>query len=253
MDIFSYPQPSNDRYTKAAPFPYAVLDGAWDADLLRSCAHDIDVFQSWDGEKSFHGAKAKRYCGDITKLPQSVQRVISEASRPRFLRWLEELTGEKALVPDPYLEGGGIHSIGNGGFLKIHADFNWHEPLQLYRRLNILIYLNDEWKEEWQGRIELFSDPKSDPEVSLLPMMNRMLVFTTDDASFHGHRHPLNCPDEVRRNSIALYYYSPIRPKMNFATARTNTDYRAALDEKFPKQSIVRAKIVAVKRAIIGQ
>ena len=251
MSAFTYPQTSNDAYRTSIPFPHAKVDGAWDEALLERCSIEIDKFGEWDGEKHFYGAKEKRYCGDITKLPVSVRAVIDEASQPKFLRWLEELTGEKALIPDPYLEGGGIHSIGDGGFLKIHADFNWHEPLQLYRRLNVLLYLNTNWREEWQGRIELFSDPKVEPEVSLLPIMNRMLVFTTDDASFHGHRHPLKCPEDVRRKSIALYYYSPIRPAANFATARTDTDYRAASDERLAKSGI-RGKLATVKRALVG-
>ncbi|NIJ07790.1 Rps23 Pro-64 3,4-dihydroxylase Tpa1-like proline 4-hydroxylase [Sphingomonas vulcanisoli] len=219
--------------------------------MLADCARDIAAFAEWDGEKQFYGSKQKRYCGDIDKLPASVQTVIDEASRPRFIKWLQELTGEKALVPDPYLEGGGIHSIGTGGYLKIHADFNWHEPLQLYRRLNVLLYLNDDWQEDWGGRIELFSDPQREPEVSLLPTMNRMLVFTTDDASFHGHRHALSCPADVRRNSIALYYYSAVTPAKNFAEARTDTDYRAAADETFDKARGLRGKLAALKKVLI--
>jgi hypothetical protein len=247
---FSYPAATNELYLGASPFPYIYFDNAWDSELLSKCATDISEFEGWDGEKTFYGAQAKRYCGDIVKLPSSVQAVISEASQPKFLRWLEELTGERALVPDPYLEGGGIHSIGTGGFLKIHADFNWHQPLQLYRRLNILIYLNQNWSANWGGEIELFSDPKGEPEVSLLPMMNRMLIFTTDDASFHGHRHPLSCPDSVRRNSIALYYYSPIRPEQNFASRRLGTDYRAAPDEKLRRP--IRERLGEIKKALVG-
>lgn len=249
---FSYPQISNADYKSTPPFPHCLIDGAWNDALLKKCSSEISEFSNWDGEKEFFGSKSKKYCNNIYNLPSSVKQVISESYQPKFLKWLEDLTGEKALVPDPYLEGGGIHSIGNGGFLKIHADFNWHERLQLYRRLNILIYLNEGWKEEWNGQIELFSDPQKDPEISLDPIFNRMLIFTTDDASFHGHRHGLSCPDEVRRNSIALYYYSPIKPTVNYQASRTDTDYRPASDENFNKGKSLRSRLGSVKKRLLS-
>jgi hypothetical protein len=36
----------------------------------------------------------------------------------------------------------GMHEIGPGGFLKIHADFRRHPTVPLQRRLNLLCYLN---------------------------------------------------------------------------------------------------------------
>lgn len=75
---------------------------------------------------------------------------------PPVLRFLEELTGIPALVPDPYYLGGGLHQIERGGFLKIHADFNWREQMRLHRRINLLIYLNKDWKDEYGGHLELW-------------------------------------------------------------------------------------------------
>ena len=67
-----------------------------------------------------------------------------------MMSWLNELTGIKEpLISDPYLSGGGYHEIKTGGLLKVHADFNKHPKLDLDRRLNLLIYLNEDWKDEW--------------------------------------------------------------------------------------------------------
>jgi Rps23 Pro-64 3,4-dihydroxylase Tpa1-like proline 4-hydroxylase len=68
-----------------------------------------------------------------------------------FIDFLETLTGITGLLPDPHLWGGGLHQIQRGGFLKVHADFNRHERLDLDRRLNLLVYLNKDWKEEYGG------------------------------------------------------------------------------------------------------
>lgn len=213
--MFSYPQAEYE----VRPFPHAVIRGAWDEELLQDIKAEVPG-TLWDGERNFHGAQKKRFCSDIDKLGIASRILTQEASGPKFLRWLEKLTGEPGLLPDPYLLGGGIHSTKRGGFLKMHVDFNWHQGLHLYRRLNVLIYLND-WQSEWGGKLELSGD--SFKKIS--PERNTMVVFTTDDASLHGHPHPLECPEDVTRDSIALYYYSAIKPKRNFAGIRDNTGY----------------------------
>lgn len=230
---FRYPDPGSVRYAQAEPFAHAVLHDQWDAGLLRNCKTQIDGFQAWDGEKEFYGARKKRYCGNIETLPPAVTRIIHEASSPRFLDWLGALTGESNLLPDPYLEGGGIHRILPGGFLKVHADFNWNERLRLYRRLNVLLYLNPDWQSDWGGALELWRPDLSACVRSVQPRANTMVIFTTDDHSFHGHPQPLACPDGIHRDSIALYYYSPLRPTAHYGGRRKGTDYRPVRDDQF--------------------
>ncbi len=170
-----------------------------------------------------------------------VRSVIIEASTPRFLNWLEDLTGEEGLIPDPYLNGGGIHSITRGGYLKIHADFNWHEKLKLYRRLNLLLYLNSDWISDWGGDLELWDSKASCCARKIPPLQNHMVIFTTDDKSFHGHPHPLKSPEVVWRNSLALYYYSSKKPSTIFSLPRTYTDYRPTGSDTFRRYSIIRS------------
>ncbi len=252
MSLFSYPEMSPDSYMSSPPFPHVTIRNAWSQPALETCKTDVLAFSDWDGVKAFYGAQSKRYCGTMEKLPDSVQAVIREASTPRFLAWLEHLTGEPSLVPDPYLEGGGIHSIGRGGFLKVHADFNWHKRLHLYRRLNVLIYLNPGWDEAWGGDLQLFTDPKGEPQGSIFPKINTMAIFTTDEASFHGHPHELNCPDGVQRDSIALYYYSAVKPERNYSVSRTTTDYRAMKSDNFSFK-VLKERVGAAKAALLGQ
>lgn len=230
---FSYPDASSLGYLQHQPFPHVALRNCWNPKLLADCKREMSEFRQWDGEKDFYGSKKKRYCGDIERLPPSVVRVIQEASSPVFLRWLMDLTGEQGLLPDPYLEGGGIHQIAAGGFLKVHADFNWNEKLHLYRRLNLLLYLNPDWNPAWGGALELWEQDMSRCAVTVAPEFNTMVIFTTDDRSFHGHPHVLSCPADVTRDSIALYYYSPIRPTRNFKERRTGTDYRPIEGDSF--------------------
>jgi len=241
--MFTFPDSRTLNYVNNEPFPHCVLKDSWDISVLRDCSDEIGKFSNWDGEKNFYGSKKKRFCSDIDNLPKSISSVIQKASTPVFLDWLSHLTGEQHLIPDPYLEGGGIHQSINGAFLKVHADFNWSKKLNLFRRLNVLIYLNEQWEDEWGGHLELWDSDMSNCVQKIKPEMNTMVIFTTDDISFHGHPHPTTSPKGVFRNSIALYYYTPIEPQKNFQEARLITNYRPTAGEEFVVEKTISKRI----------
>ena len=216
------------HYATNKPFPHIVLKNIWDDEQLAQVADECERFEDWDEEKSFYGSIGKRACGTLAKLPPAVLGLVNYCNGPRFLSSLETLTGEIGLIPDPYLFGGGIHSTLNKGFLKMHADFNWHQRLKLYRRLNLLIYLNRDWDESWGGGLQLASVSDSGLEVGqiVMPNFNKTVIFTTTDISFHGHPDPMNLPPGRVRNSIALYYYVSKKPADFLGGKRLETDYR---------------------------
>jgi 2OG-Fe(II) oxygenase superfamily len=124
------------------------------------------------------------------------------------LKSLESLTGEGPLISDPFFDGGGLHQIERGGHLSIHSDFAKPRHLPIFRRLNLIIYLNKDWKEGFGGSLELWSRDGKQKVKSVLPVANRAVIFTTDTTSYHGHPEPVNCPPNMSRRSLALYYYS---------------------------------------------
>ena len=143
------------NYKKSSPFPFCVVDNIWSSYLLKKAEDEINNFNAWDGEKEFFGSVGKRFCNTFEKLPESVKEIVQLCNSPSFINCLETITGERGLIPDPYLEGGGIHSTNNNGFLKMHTDFNWYPKLKLYRRLNFIIYLNSGWEKSWKGHLKL--------------------------------------------------------------------------------------------------
>jgi Rps23 Pro-64 3,4-dihydroxylase Tpa1-like proline 4-hydroxylase len=212
----------------------------WREEFLGRVSDAVTAQEKWDGEKKFFGSVAKRWCSTWEHLPRPVERLINFTSRPSFIQKLEVLTGEKGLVPDPYLNGAGIHSTGQGGFLKLHADFNWHKQLRLYRRLNLLIYLNKDWDEKWGGNLDLArsaDDGELVVENSVFPHFNTTVLFTTDDTSFHGQPTPMELPEGVTRNSIALYYYVAEKPETLGEEKRVGTDYRQLSGEKLNRRN----------------
>ncbi|MFD2145323.1 2OG-Fe(II) oxygenase [Mucilaginibacter antarcticus] len=97
--------------------------------------------------------------------------------------------------------------------LKIHADFNKHETTWLDRRINLLVYLNKDWDECYGGHFELWDKDLTRSFQKILPLFNRVAIFSTTDFSYHGHPNALTCPPDRSRKSLALYYYSNGRPK----------------------------------------
>ncbi|WP_082025037.1 2OG-Fe(II) oxygenase [Ruegeria sp. ANG-R] len=231
--------PEQSVYSSARPFPHAVMKDIWSEEKLDEVRDAVENNTNWDGEKSFYGSVGKRWCSTWWKLPRPVVDMIQVASQPPFLRMLEKMTGETGLIPDPYLKGGGIHSTAGDGFLKMHADFNWHGEMQLYRRLNLLVYLNRDWDENWGGNLDLARRDASgnlNVEASVYPHFNTTVVFTTDDTSFHGQPDPMTLPEGVARNSIALYYYVAEKPQ-SLGERRSGTDYRNLAGSKLNRRN----------------
>jgi Rps23 Pro-64 3,4-dihydroxylase Tpa1-like proline 4-hydroxylase len=97
------------------------------------------------------------------------------------------LTGIEGLVVDWQLAGGGMHALRTGGFLNVHADFNYHRHLKLDRRINLLLYLNKDWAEALGGQLELWEQSMSRCCQSVVLEFNRCAIFNTTDKSFHGN------------------------------------------------------------------
>lgn len=196
-----------DAYQQAAPFAHGVYDDVFDPELL-----DKVIAEFEEGEKQwkeFDTKYEKKYQmnKDINLQPVTRALIHNLNSEP-FLAFLEKLTGIDGLIPDPYLEGAGLHKIPRGGKLGVHVDFNGHNKMSVYRRLNVLIYLNKDWKEEYGGHFELWDGQQGSCQKKLLPVFNRMAIFSTTSTSFHGHPEPLTCPEDRSRISLALYYYT---------------------------------------------
>jgi hypothetical protein len=142
----------------------------------------------------------------MTKLPDGY-----------LVKIAEQYTAIEDLIPDNELFGAGLHCIPQGGFLNMHVDFNKH-PKGWHRRVNMLIYLNEDWKPEWGGQLQLGCDNP----IMIDPVWNRCVIFETTEDSWHGHPEPLKCPTDRQRRSLALYFYTKEPPP----TAAHSTIYR---------------------------
>ena len=212
------------RYQNASPFPHIVIDDFIDPSILQDIAHHYPSLES----KAFFDRDQERfkYQFQAQEVDRAVTRnLLAELNGRAFLGFLEEMTGIEGLISDPYLMGGGLHLTRRGGHLGVHADFNIHDKMKVERRLNLLIYLNEDWKTEFGGALELWDTEMKKAEVTVEPVLGRAVVFTTNLDSFHGHPDPLACPPDRDRRSIATYYYTALTEGLQAPAERT-TNFR---------------------------
>ncbi len=205
-------QKHRDAYSEARPFPHIVIDDFLPEETLDEILDEFPPADETNWGKFDNPAERKLALRDETQMGPATRLLLHELNSSVFVSFLEGLTGVEGLIPDPYFWGGGLHQIKRGGFLKVHADFNWHSKLRVDRRLNILIYLNREWQEEYGGHLELWNRDMSRCDKRILPIFNRCVIFSTTDHSYHGHPDPLTCPEHMTRKSLAMYYYTSGRP-----------------------------------------
>lgn len=200
------------QYAENTPFPHIVIDNFLPEEVTERI---LSIFpapnaQKWEEYDKEHEVKLQ--ISDDTKMNPYLREVLYQFNSSAVINFLEELTGIDGLVPDPHFEGGGLHQIQPGGFLDVHVDFNFHNRLKLDRRLNLILYLNKDWKEEYNGHLELWNRDMTACVQRVAPIFNRCVVFSTTDFSYHGHPEVLQCPPGTTRKSLALYYYSNGRP-----------------------------------------
>lgn len=204
-------------YVRAEPFPHAVIDDFLpprqaETVLKHFPRSNSPVWLDWRNRDVIHQPK-KQGVGHARRLelatPTLLNMLQAFNSYP-FLHFLEKLTGIGKLLPDPYFHGGGLHQILRGGKLAVHTDFNHLRDLDLYRRLNVLLFLNKDWRPAYQGDLELWEADLSRCASSIAPDFNRLVVFNTNKKSFHGHPRPMETPEGITRKSIALYYYTAV-------------------------------------------
>ncbi len=213
----------SQQYQTAEPFPHAVFTDFLSADVLRRINAEFPVYELG----KFSDAQSRLKTGyQLEKITSTyINGVINALNSAAFLEFLEELTGIKGLMSDPYQVGGGLHETRRGGHLSIHADFNMHPRLKLKRRLNLILFLNENWEADFGGDLELWSKDMSRCCKKVPPRIGTAVIFNTDADSFHGHPDPLTCPDDRTRRSIALYYYTA-DPILNSTQLSRTTNFQ---------------------------
>lgn len=206
-----------EQFRAAQPFRYAVIDDFLDTAFF---ARLMAEFPSFDAQKAVNelGQQGRKAVVSNIAAISPAYREFDALIRSRdFLALMEKITSIDGLRYDPDYVGGGTHENLDGQDLDPHVDFNYHPTRHTHRRLNLILFLNPEWSEEWGGCLELFRDPwapGAEQSASVVPLANRAVIFETTESSWHGFRR-IRLPEEkqhLSRRSIAVYFYTNERP-----------------------------------------
>jgi Rps23 Pro-64 3,4-dihydroxylase Tpa1-like proline 4-hydroxylase len=208
------------EYQTADPYPHIVIDNFInDVSFVDKIVDEYQKYEYWGHDSSDYSKnhQVKKFFSpwcdaNINDIPPNTKTLINYLNSTHVLNKLEKLTGIQSLEPDLLLEGGGMHRIDSGGKLSVHADYNKHPRHNLYRRINLLLYLNKSWNESWGGDLQIWNSDMTKMAKSILPIFNRAIIFNTTPTAYHGHPHPLNTPEGISRYSIAMYYFTKDRP-----------------------------------------
>src|SRR5687768_7243005 len=219
------------EYRNAKPFPHLVLDGLFSSTLLqRAIAEVPDGRASWTSYDTVN--ERKQVFSDVTAFGPAAETIVHALNSAPFVKFLEQLTGITGLIPDPHLRAAGYMRVPPGGHLGLHYDFTTQKELRLERRINVLLYLNPDWRTEWGGQLELHSnddlESPSHEMVTVEPLLNRVVIFNTPNA-LHGHRRPIACPPGRARLCLSWYYYTA-PPTLGWAARERAVAFRGRFD-----------------------
>ncbi len=218
------------KYQKATPFPNIVIENFFNENFLSNVLYEFPDLSAINTSQVYQNKDEVKFANnEYMKFSINTKKLINFMNSINFLEFLQNITQiREKLIPDPELNGGGLHEIKNGGYLKVHTDFNKHPKKDLDRRINILVYLNKNWTSSYGGDLELWDKDMKNCKKKISPTFNKMVIFSTNDYSNHGHPNPIVCPSNISRRSIALYYFSKGRPSsdLNLKNIKNKTYFK---------------------------
>lgn len=247
-----------DQFANASPFKHVSIDGFFTEDTVQAL---VEHFPGFDEKLAINengevGAKAVHE--KVRNLGNPYQELDDLVKTEEFRELISTITGIPDLRYDPHYFGGGTHENLHGQSLDAHVDFNFHPITRQHRRLNMIFYLSDEWKDEWGGSIQLHRDPYLPPSqdeiVVVTPLFNRCVIFETNEYSWHGFPR-INLPEEKRhlsRKSFALYYYTDTRPSEELGPEHSTIYVEQHLPEDWAGDISLTAEQMQHIRNLIG-
>ncbi|MFC1796381.1 2OG-Fe(II) oxygenase, partial [Pseudomonadota bacterium] len=208
----------SQAFSSARPFRHVVIDNFLSEEFCTAVCDQFPVFDEKRAlnEDGYIGGKATQE--KVRALGPAFRQLDEIVQQQSFLSLVERITGVSGLCYDRFYYGGGTHENRQGQSLDPHVDFNIHPITRQHRRLNLVIYLNEEWDDSWGGSLQLHQDPYLEPDqdriVTVTPLLNRCVIFETNEHSWHGFE-AINLPAErqnLSRKSFALYFYTDERP-----------------------------------------
>jgi Rps23 Pro-64 3,4-dihydroxylase Tpa1-like proline 4-hydroxylase len=260
MPVSPQARQSVDRYREtfltAQPFKHVMIEDFFEPSFAEQL---LAEFPSFDKKLSINESgqtSGKAVHTNIRSISPAYQQLYATLSSRPFLDFVSQLSGIPDLLLDPKMFGGGTHENLHGQDLDPHVDFNYDEARQLHRRLNLIVYMNKEWRSEWGGALEIHSNPRRPDENqihSFDPLFNRCVMFETNEYSWHGFPR-IDQPEDKRhlsRKSISIYLYTKERPAEETAPVHATFYVQRPLPARFSEgHTLTAGDVVELQRLL---
>lgn len=204
----------SSQFSESKPFNHVVIDNFFMPEIAEKLSNEFPDFNAPFVNDHNNPLEIKKTLNHWDKFPSTTYRTFSFFGRYEFIQNMQILSNIRDIWFDFGLNGGGWHMHGAGGNNNIHLDYNIHPKMGLQRKLNIIVYLTQDWNTKWGGGLELWShDEKTiQPKKRIKTvdnLFNRAIIFDTTQNSWHGLPTTIKCPEGVIRKSIAAYFLQP--------------------------------------------
>ena len=197
----------SERYDRATPWRHLVIDDFLEPAAARRAAAAFPLLPAAKSRLA-RVLGARSHKASFAGLDPILDEIFDDLHGPRMTAVVERITRVGDLRPDRTLSGAGLHQGARGSHLRLHADHNTHpSDANRFRRVNVMVYLNEAWNPDWNGALELWSRDASACRLRIEPVFNRAVVMSVDDTAYHGYG-PLRLPKNRTRNALATYYYT---------------------------------------------
>lgn len=197
------------EYVQASPWPHVVVRDLVDPAVLDSVRSECSRV---DESHMMRTAGRNQVKQEVSSgLGPATTALLETLESPAFADLLTAVTGIEDLQPDPSHVYAGVHETSRGGFTLIHRDFRRHPVTELRHRVNVLLYLNKRWEQDWGGGLELWPSDMNAVGRRIPPVGNTLVFWETHDQTLHGLPEPVACPEGMSRLSLASYWYTEAR------------------------------------------
>lgn len=247
-----------DKFLGADPFKHVLIPNFFDDDIVEKMLQQFPTPNPKQMINEYGEPSQKFACPDVRNIGPVYQRIDDLIRTPRFAEIMQKLTGINDLLYDPEYHGAGTHDNFSGQGMDPHVDFNLHRTTGYHRRINAIIYLNDEWEESWGGCLQVHKDPwdpENDYTKTFLPLKNQCVLFETNEISWHGFKpvtHPTN--NNISRKSFTIYMYTKERPVSEIAEKHATVYVPRPLPEQIqPGHQITDADMTELQNNFAGR
>jgi Rps23 Pro-64 3,4-dihydroxylase Tpa1-like proline 4-hydroxylase len=220
------------KFINAEPFEHIVIDNFLNVEYAEKLYNLFPSnYDTW--YKYMNPIEVKYAYDNINILPTELKNYFYYMSHEKIIRCFQKLTDINDLTCDEYLHGAGLHCHPKHGRLNIHLDYEKHPYSGKERRINIIYFLNKDWKIEWNGQNELWDKNVTNCVTKTDIKFNRAIIFKTNDISWHGLPDKIMCPENNFRKTLAYYYVSPISSHKSESSYRKKAKYVKRPADKF--------------------